>query len=317
MLPRTITGLAAACVLSAGITACDDPAGSDISRISILLTDAPDEQVVAAQVAISRIELLGGGPEVGGSIVLRDAPWSGDVMELQNTFATLVADMEIPSGVYREVRIVFTGMCIEVDEDGDMAADATFSTDGYSECTEHAKIGDLQPPSFFSSGLKVKLEDPLEVDGGTHTLLLDYDVAQSYGHPAGSEKWVAHPVVRGAEAHLAATVTVNVALEAAVIAGGGDADAIFAAMTTTVGGETMPVIQDGAGALTGTAAFGLMLPGDYSVDIAATGLILAGLADVQVDGVSAGTGLALPAIVTVGESGDAIVDITVSSVTPE
>ena len=315
MLPRNARGVIAGLAVCAGALACDDPSGSDISRISIHLTDAADEEVVAAHVGIAAIELIGGGPESGGAVVLRSEPWLGDVMELQNTFATLVQEVEIPSGHYTMVRFLFTGMCIEVDEDGDEVADATYATAGFDACEPTGELGVLQTPSFMTSGLKVKLPGGnFEIDGGTHTLLMDFKVADSFGHPAGAGgRWVAHPVIHATEVHLATTITVNVALAAAGL-GGSSADDVFAAMSASVGGETMDVVQDGAGALTGSAAFSLLVPGDHVVDVSAAGFDLAALADLTVDGADAGTALALPVNVSLGESGDAIVDVSVSDV---
>lgn len=317
MLPNRVRGLLAGLIACAGAAACGDPSGADISRISILLTDAAGEEVVAAHVGIERIELIGGGPETGGAIVLLDVPWVGDVMELQNSFATLVGEVEIPSGHYTMVRLIFSGMCVDVDEDEDGVGDASYSTPGFAECPFAQPFGDLQDPSFMESGLKVKLPGGnFEIDGGLHTILLDFDVAQSFGHGAGGDKWVAHPVVHATEVHLAATVTVNVTVEAAALVPDAiSADDLFDALEATVGGESMAVVQDGAGALTGSVFFGLLPPGDYAVDLSATGFDLTSLAaDVSVDGAAVGAGVSLPVNVTLGESGDAIIDVTVSGV---
>ena len=78
-------------------------------------------------------------------------------MELQNTFATLGGEGEIPSGHFTEVRLIFSGMCIEVDEDGDDIGDASYATPGFGECPFALPFGDLQDPSFMQSGLKIKL----------------------------------------------------------------------------------------------------------------------------------------------------------------
>jgi hypothetical protein len=313
MLPKNARSLIAGFVVCASALACDDPAGSDISRISILLTDAVDEEVVEAHVGIAAIELIGGGPGTGGAVVLRSDPWVGDVVELQNTFATLVQDQVIESGRYTALRFLFTGMCIKVDEDEDGIPDASYATPGFDECGESEELGFLQTPSFMTSGLHVKLPGGnFQIDGGTHTLLADFSIAESFGHPAGNDdRWVAHPVVHATEVHLAATVTVNVSLAGLGVL---SPDDVFAAMSASVGGEPMSVQQDGGGATTGSVVFAFQVPGDYSVDLSATGYDLTALADVTVDGAVTGTGLTLPVNVSLGESGDAIVDVAVSAV---
>ncbi|MEN8376125.1 MAG: DUF4382 domain-containing protein [Gemmatimonadota bacterium] len=319
MFPKSVRGLLTGLFVVAGAAACDDPSGADASRISILLTDAAGDEVTAAYVGISRIELMGGGAEAaGGAIVLRDTPWEGNVVELQNSFATLVGEVEIPSGHYTQVRIIFTGMCIEVDQTGDEMADASFATPGFDACGPSDELGFLQTPSFMQTGLKVKLPGGnFEVDGGTHIVLMDFDVSESFGHAAGNnDRWVAHPSIKASEFHLAASVTVNVVLNGAGL-GGLSANDVFAAMSASLSGESMAVVQDGDGALTGSAVFALVVPGDYTVDVSATGFDLTALADVEVDGGSAATGAALPVGVSLGESGDAIVDVSVSGVVEE
>ena len=56
--------------------------------------------------------------------------------------------------------------------------------------------GELQMPSFSSSGLKVSFTGGLAIDDET-ILLIDFDVAESFGQETGSGKWVLHPVLTG------------------------------------------------------------------------------------------------------------------------
>jgi hypothetical protein len=60
-------------------------------------------------------------------------------------------------------------------------------------------LGELQCPSCSQSGIKLKIpNDELEVQEGSAALVVDFDVAQSFGHKAGnSGKWVMHPVILG------------------------------------------------------------------------------------------------------------------------
>jgi hypothetical protein len=59
--------------------------------------------------------------------------------------------------------------------------------------------GELQCPSCSQSGIKVKVpSDGMDVEEGSVAMVLDFDVAQSFGHKAGkSGKWVMHPVIHG------------------------------------------------------------------------------------------------------------------------
>lgn len=61
--------------------------------------------------------------------------------------------------------------------------------------------GTLIMPSVAQAVLKVNLPgDRLFVDGNAQTLLVDFDVSQSFGQQAGeSGSWVMHPVIQATE----------------------------------------------------------------------------------------------------------------------
>ena len=69
-------------------------------------------------------------------------------------------------------------------------------------------------PSFGQSGLKVNLADgSLDLDGDEKILLVDFDVQQSFGHPAGdSGAWVMHPVINGGEIGVTGGIAVTAQL---------------------------------------------------------------------------------------------------------
>ena len=59
--------------------------------------------------------------------------------------------------------------------------------------------------------------DVANLEAGAHLIVLDFDVSQSFGHPAGqSTSWVMSPVIRGAELTFSGAVhgTVDVARDA-------------------------------------------------------------------------------------------------------
>jgi hypothetical protein len=130
--------------------------------------------------------------------VLRDEPYTADLLTLAGATADLVTDAEVPSGTYRELRFLISGACLAVEnESGGTDIHATADYD--SEPCGGPAGGTLVAPSFAQSGLKVVLSgDALEVVGTRKVLLVDFDVEQSFGHEAGqSGRWVMHPVVTG------------------------------------------------------------------------------------------------------------------------
>jgi hypothetical protein len=198
MTYRRIAGLVAL-VLTLTTAACDD--GTDApapGTMSVMLTDATGD-FNQAIVTIERVELVGDGE----AVILVDEPFTTDLLTLSNDFAALVEDAVVPGGAYAQLRFIIPGACIEVEDVG------IFASDGFDDCG--TPTGDLQLPSFDSSGLKVALPGGAQtVDGDAYVVLVDFDVSESFGQLAGgSGMWVMHPVIKAEEFATSATITVE------------------------------------------------------------------------------------------------------------
>lgn len=189
----------AAFVLLAGVS-CDSPTALQSGKLSLLLTDAPGD-VLKAVVTIDQIYLQPVEGSDAGRIVLRDEDVTTDLLTLVDSTQSLIADVVIPAGSYSQLRFVISGAYLEVE--GDEAGTTTIfaSSPGYAGLPEGAVVGgELQMPSFAQSGLKVQLPgDALVIgDDASVTLVVDFDVAQSFGKAAGaSNRWVMSPVLKG------------------------------------------------------------------------------------------------------------------------
>jgi len=181
----------AALVLALAMLAgCQGPTAT--TSFSVQLKDAPGD-VQQAVVTISEVDLVGSG----GVVVLTQTPTTVDLLTFAASAATLVQDVEVPSGDYEELRFKITGACLAV-ENGTGGSDV-YATEGYdaTQCGGEA-TGVLQAPSFAQSGLKVTMAgNALELTGPEKIVLVDFDVSQSFGHEASG--WVMHPVVTGGE----------------------------------------------------------------------------------------------------------------------
>lgn len=194
--PHALLRAALIAVLLAPSSGCGDSAGPGSTQLSILLKDAP-AGVTSAVVTISQIYLQGGN----GRVVLSNQETTTDLLTLANDTKTLVQDAVVPSGTYSQLRFVITGAYLEVQDDLDCDPAQTtcttsiYATEGYP--TPKPAAGPLQTPSYDQSGLKVKLAgDALTLSGDKKVLLVDFDVAESFGHEAGgSGQWVMHPVI--------------------------------------------------------------------------------------------------------------------------
>lgn len=291
---RALSAAAIAALLGMA-TACSDGTG----RITVKLTDAtgPFE---AAVVTISKISLQG----EGGETVLMGEPATVDLLTLANQTATLLEDVVVPTGRYTELRFQITGGYVKLASTGEIFA----SSPTYEGLPEGATVaGLLKMPSYGQSGLKVTLPgDALVVQAESKVLLVDFDVAQSFGHEAGgSGSWVMHPVVRGADITLSGNVVATLRLAPGVtlptVNGTPVTLALFSAVLKNEGGsaETLPFADAGGGVF--MATFQFLLPGSYTVDVTGPA------------GVTFETTPAHPLSLTVGEGTDAHADFTVTS----
>ncbi len=199
-LRRALTSVAmAAFVLVAGVS-CDSPTALQSGKLSLLLTDAPGD-VVKAVVTIDQIYLQPSEESDAGRIILRDEDVTTDLLTLVDSTQSLISDVVIPAGSYSQLRFVISGAYLEVE--GEEAGTTTIyaSSPTYAGLPVDAVVGgELQMPSFAQSGLKVQLpSDALVIgDDESVTLVVDFDVAQSFGKAAGaSNRWVMTPVLKG------------------------------------------------------------------------------------------------------------------------
>ncbi|MCY1045656.1 DUF4382 domain-containing protein [Corallococcus sp. bb12-1] len=282
--------------------------GDDKARVTLKLTDAPGDSIEKAVVTISKVYLKGSVEGEGkGDVVLLSEPVTTDLLTLANDTADLVTDAEVPAGTYKELRFVITGGYIQVKQDGQSRIFATSAN--YEGLPEGAQVdGDLHMPSASSSGLKVKFDKDADVtitsDDDQKVILVDFDVAQSFGKEAGnSGKWVMRPVIKGADMQFSGNVEVTLDLGGLSLPQPGTPQLTdFSAVLINADGsrETMPFTL-----VTGTVAvadFKYLLPGTYQVDVVAP------------TGVSFTTDIARPAATSVSSGVESDVRFTLLSI---
>lgn len=246
---RTAAALLVASTLA--LSGCSDSQGPGTARFSVKLTDGPGP-FKGAKVTISEVYLQGSG----GKTSLSSTPTTVSLLELQNATLDLVKDVEIPTGTYNQLRIVTTGGYVEL-QDGTIFA----SSPDYQGLPAGATVsGQLQMPSLGQSGIKVTLPgEALDVTGPQKIVLLDFDVAQSFGHETGaSAGWVMHPVIRGAEIETTGTVSVSLKLKDGVTLPQVNGNQVtLADFSATLGTETQSLDANG------NATFLFVVPDPY------------------------------------------------------
>jgi hypothetical protein len=235
--------------------------------VTVRLTDAAGD-FTAAVVTISEIDLVGGS---GGKVVLLDTPVTTDLLALANSTATLVDAAVVPAGTYSQLRFVITGGYVAVD-DGAGGSTIFATSPTYAGLPAGAETaGHLQMPSLAESGLKVKFAGGADLDiSADQDFLVDFNVAQSFGHQAGnSGMWVMHPVITGATAAEAGTVVATLKLGSGVTLPVPPGGAVtLAAFKANLDGEVVSFSDPDADG-TFEARFRFLLPGDHTLTITA------------------------------------------------
>lgn len=197
---RVLVGAVAALALITA--ACESgPTGLRTGQLSLMLTDAPGD-VAEAVVTIDRIYLQPDSNDANGRVVLLEDDVTVDLLTLRDSLMGLIDSVEIPVGSYSQLRLVISGGYVSIVGTDTTTREIFASSPTYAGLPEGAVVtGELQMPSYASSGLKVSLPNEAVVIGDDEvvTLVIDFDVAQSFGRQAGgSGRWVMSP-------HLTAT----------------------------------------------------------------------------------------------------------------
>lgn len=250
---------------------CDN-AGDGNGTLSILLTDAPGD-MISAVVTVDQVYLQAEDSNEDAEssrIVLRDEPATVDLLTLQNEVLDLVDGETVPEGSYHQLRLVISGGYIELEGEGaDSPSIIYASSDAYAAEQGVEADGRLQMPSYASSGLKIKLDGDLaDIEGDQNVVLLDFNVADSFGKDAGnSGQWVMSPVISATDLAFTGQAELALALEEGVTLPEGTTLADFSA-DLDKDGETISVpFADEDGDAVYTVDFRYLVPGLYPVTI--------------------------------------------------
>jgi hypothetical protein len=183
--------LGLACAFAFG--GCDDSSGpsGNKSQVSVFLTDAPGD-VQAAYIDIDHVYLTG---DKSGDIDLPTTITGPiNVTELVGTVRQLTSNVTLDPDTFGQLRLVLKGAVI-VTKGGEVVATSGATLPSGVSSTN---VKDLQCPSCAQSGLKVVLggADRTLSGGETGSVIIDFDVSQSFGKEAGnSGKWVMKPTI--------------------------------------------------------------------------------------------------------------------------
>jgi len=154
------------------ISCNDDQANS---RLVIRLTDSPgDYDAVNVDVQSIEVHRSTGNQESGWITLSGVNSAVYNLLDLTNGIDVVLADTEFPTGKLSQMRLVL-GENNTVDIDGE--------------------VHQLETPSALQSGLKLQINETLEV-GITYQFLLDFDAAKSVVKAGTSGKFNLKPVIK-------------------------------------------------------------------------------------------------------------------------
>jgi hypothetical protein len=168
--------------LAGMVHACSDATGPGTAQIKIQLTDAAADALSSAVVSISRVYLQpcaeeeeegdGGGEACEAADLLSASsvqePVELDLLHLQNgVTADLTAFESVTATTYHQLRLV-------VDE-------ATVTLTEEYEFEDGGQVLLLKVPSGYTSGIKVQLDEPIDLQNGDlATILVDFDLEENF-----------------------------------------------------------------------------------------------------------------------------------------
>lgn len=263
-------GSVAACCAALVMTACDD-SNDGTARLDVRLTDAAGD-VAAVWVDVSQIYLQGPG---GRTDLLPSPTGLIELTSLAGTTLGLVEDVVLAPGSYGQLRFVVDAAVLET-LDG-----SVYAYGGAEHPDELPVTGDLVCPSCNASGLKVLLGPAgLVIEEGDNILVLDFDVARSFGRMAGgSGQWVMNPLINGTQvlggvpSSLAGTVVVDggVVIPACGGTGRGITDFVPLVVAQNLADdEGMPLTWSGVVQEDGSFVIGSLPADDYELSAMAT-----------------------------------------------
>ncbi len=150
--------------------ACADSSGTSMGQLTVRLTDAPFpfSEVASVDVFVTRIDAKKSEPSddddasnTEGWTTIATPNASYDLLDLANGVTTNLGQAMLPTGSYRGFRLVL-------------------DTDKSTITLKDGTTPDIHWPSAGQSGIKVKLDKPIELDEEGTVMTLDFDVGRSF-----------------------------------------------------------------------------------------------------------------------------------------
>ena len=171
-MSKTIRLFAALAISTAAFTACSDSSGTGTGMLTVRLTDAPFpfSDVASVDVYVVRVDTRRAPTtEAATADETNHDGWTTvatpnaliNLLDLRNGKTLALGETPLPIGTYRSFRLIL-------------------DTDKSSITLEDGSTPPISFPSAGQTGIKVNLDEPVEVSEDGSTLVLDFDIGRSF-----------------------------------------------------------------------------------------------------------------------------------------
>ncbi len=257
-MSRTIRLFAALVIGTFALAACTDSSGTGTGLLTVRLTDAPFpfSEVARVDVYVIRVDAKTAETtdaeaedegERGGWTTIATPNTLINLLDLGSGQTVNLGATTLPTGTYRSFRLVL-------------------DTDQSSITLKDGSEPPIHFPSAGSSGIKVKLDQPIQLTEDGSVMTLDFDIGRSFvlrgNHAANGFNF--KPVIRAVAQDITGTVTGSVRASSATGAGvaGATVEVLTAGSLLT---DTDPthIVASTATDANGNFRIAFLLPGTY------------------------------------------------------
>lgn len=250
--------LTALTVAALAFSACSDSSGANMGTLTVRLTDAPFpfSEVARVDVFIIRVEARTVEPtdaeaedesSRGGWTTIATPDVSINLLDLAGGRTTNLGAATLATGTYNGFRLIL---------------DTDRSTITLKDGTTPA----IHFPSAGQSGIKIKLDEPIELTEDGSVMTLDFDIGRSFvlrGNTAANG-FNFKPVIRAVAEDITGTVTGSVRANTSTGAGvSGATVEVLTAGSLLADNDPAHIVQTTATDANGDFRFAFLLPGTY------------------------------------------------------
>jgi hypothetical protein len=257
-MSKTIRLLAAFAIGTSALAACTDSSGTGTGLLTVRLTDAPFPFSEVARVDVYVIRVDAKSAETTDTEAEKEADHNGwttiatpntliNLLDLGSGQTVNLGATTLPTGTYRSFRLVL-------------------DTDQSSITLKDGSQPPIHFPSAGSSGIKVKLDQPIELTEDGSVMTLDFDIGRSFvmrGNRSANG-FNFKPVIRAVAQDITGTVTGSVRANSATGAGvAGATVEVLTAGSLITDSDPTHIVASTATDTNGNFRIAFLLPGTY------------------------------------------------------